>query len=238
MFPLIPVLQKPAEEYQALIERHSHHWEKSEAFWLLKPNEHAIEFACNSAFLSDADTSEVPWKTHYTNEEMDKLTWVREFFENDVTIAKTYLALGVPIGRIVNPVYINMPLCRDKLKAGWRVTSDRGTDSAMPPGIHGRLMVRIWRFTVAEGVRVLASAPVQQRQAFAWAMHDAFLFLRPFRDGNGRTARLALQSIRRELSLLPVYIDKEQRNIHRERAKFFNKELFVPYLRSKFSIEA
>jgi hypothetical protein len=238
MFPLNSALQKPAEEYQSLIERNSHHWERSEAFWLLKPKEHAIEFACNSAFLSDADTSQVPWKIHYTDEEKDAHSWVREFFENDVSLAETYLALGEPTGRIANPVYINMPLCRDKLKAGWRVTSDRGTDSAMPPGIHGRLMLRIWRLTVTEGIRALASRPTHEREAFAWAMHDAFLFLRPFRDGNGRTARLLLQAMRRELSLLPAYIDKEQRKIHRERAKFFNKELFVPYLRGKFSIDA
>lgn len=238
MHDLIPSRLVPAvEEYRSLVDRESYRTEPfAEAMKNRPLKELAMEFACASAILSDCDPSEIPWKMEYTQEEKDAHPWIRDFFTNDYDLAMTYLKCDPPTGKVANPIVINMPICRDRQRARWRATSDRGTDSAMPSGIHGKVLLIHWYRIARHGIRRLRTASDTDKAVFVWAMHDAFILLRPFRDGNGRTARLLVQQMRRELKLYPARFKAEDRQIFRERTKFFNVHLFVPYLREKYGI--
>lgn len=225
------------ETYTELVRRHSFLWERDLSYWEenRKPiKERAVEMAVASARMSDADPSEIPWKMHFTSEEKDKWPWVREFFDNDVAVAEACLWIRPPLNHVINPVSINSTICHLHGQVRWRTSSDRGVETSIPAGIHGRKMVRMWRHIAALSIRRSIEASFLERQTLAWMLHDAFLFLRPFRDGNGRTARLVLQDMRRELGLLPVVIHEEHREIHRERTKLFNRTLLIPYLQQHF----
>lgn len=237
MFPIKPELRTALEAYSALIQTHEHMWERTRDFWLAMPSkERAIEFACASSVLSDADTSEIPWTTKYTHDDMMEYAWLEEFDRYDVSVAEAYLTLRKPRGTTVNPLIINCAICRVQRSAKWRVSSDRGTDTSIPPGVHGRIMLLEWRRMVSRGTRYMRNRSDQEKRVFAWAMHETLIFLRPFRDGNGRTARLVIQDIRQELGLLPIMFEESQRLVHRERTKFFNRECLIPYLRETYML--
>jgi hypothetical protein len=231
-------MQTALETYQELTRKHGGLWEKEISFWQDENGdpikERAIEYAVQSLRLSDADPSEIPWKTFYENKELDHLPWVRDFFTNDVAVTEACLWIRPPLNHVLNPSSINSALCRGHGQVRWRTSSDRGVETSIPAGIHGKKMVRMWRHVATLCIRHSNKASALEKQTIAWMLHDAFLFLRPFRDGNGRTARLVIQDLRRELGLLPVFIHYEQREIHRERTKLFNRTLLIPYLQQHF----
>jgi hypothetical protein len=82
----------------------------------------------------------------------------------------------------------------------WR----KGTSTAnrpMPPAAEAEPLFRAWEQWVDSTIVSVASDRIEEQERFAWTVHDTLLCIRPFKDCNGRTARLALNDVRRQLNL-------------------------------------
>lgn len=235
MFLLNPELQEAIGRYTDLIRRNEPLWEREPQFWAESDSRTlAMEFACASAAISDTDSHKIPWKTHFTKEEIDAYPWLGEFLANDVAMTEAFLRQRK--GRLIalDPVYVNMSICRTRLHAEWRTSSDKGDETSIPPGVHGSTILAAWVRIVRDGMRYVEDAPEPDRRVFAWAAHDSLNCLRPFRDGNGRTARLIVLHVRRGLSLPPIMFERSHRTVHRARTRFFNEHILTPYIRATF----
>lgn len=190
-----------------------------------------LAFACESALISGEDPERIPWPGKYTKAQETELPWIAEFKINDVMLAESSINSRGRRGFVPNPIIINMPLCRDRLYAKWRTSTYLGTRTGFPAPRYAKELVRRWQRVVMIGAQSLEDAPIRDRKAFAWAMHDAFICIQPFKDGNERTARLMLQFVRRELDLEPVFISRDDMTLHRERIRLFRQEIFMPIMR-------
>lgn len=54
------------------------------------------------------------------------------------------------------------------------------------------VLMEEWWHAVNEAPSILRSATEKERKNFIFLLHDSFLCIHPYRDGNGRTARLLL----------------------------------------------
>lgn len=187
-------------------------------------------FACESAFISGEDPDRIPWPGKYDSKQDTDLSWIAEFKINDVMLAESCINSRGRRGFIPDPVIINMPLCRNRRNAKWRTSTYLGTRTGFPAPNYAKELVNRWRRTVVLGEQNLRGASVVSRRVFAWAMHDAFICIQPFKDGNERTARLLLQVVRRELELDPVFVSRHDMSLHRERIRLFRQEIFIPLM--------
>ncbi|MFZ2556049.1 MAG: Fic family protein [Minisyncoccia bacterium] len=190
-----------------------------------------LSFACESALISGEDPDRIPWPGKYKEYQEVDMPWITEFKINDVMLADSCIKSRGRRGNILDPVIINMPLCRNRQYAKWRTSTYLGTRTGFPAPNYAKELVRRWQRVVMVGARSLAGASKRDRIVFAWTMHDAFICIQPFKDGNERTARLLLQVIRRELDLEPVFISRDDMTLHRERIRLFRKEVFMPLMR-------
>lgn len=233
MFPLPEKLRRPLLHYRQMVHSYDEQVRANPRYWSLDLKERAIEFARHSARLSDADSAEIPTKASYTENEKNEHPWLRAFFDNDVTLAEIVLRPRRPLGREVNAVCINAPLCGHRMSPRWRTTWSNNLQAVIPQGINGKVMYDEWCKVVRRGSWFYRHAEDTDRRAFAFAMYDAFIYLRPFRDGNGRTARLVIQYILQELRLAPIPFYMDFRESYQTRSQYFEDHIMEPFLKER-----
>lgn len=204
------------------------------------PNPDPLTFACESALISGEDPDKIPWpnvvdqmkkEVESKGDKWGEPPWIAEFNINDLMLAESCIRSRGRRGYIPDPVMINMPLCRNRLYAKWRTSTYLGTRTGFPAPKYAKELVRKWQRVVMIGAQSLMGASKRDRIVFAWTMHDAFICIQPFKDGNERTARIMLQYVRRELDLEPVFISRDDMTLHRERIRLFRQEVFMPLMR-------
>ena len=87
------------------------------------------------------------------------------------------------------------------------------------------LMVRWWN-TVCKAIARREEFNEKEKIALAFSLHDWLLCIHPYEDGNGRTARLMLNVIRRELGLSWHIIHPDRRGEYMARIQIFEEDFF------------
>ena len=233
---LLHNIEPDLKAYAGIVIDGSPEWEIEHVKWRALDSKdtraRAMIFACESALMSGIPQDELPWKLTYSKAERDANPWIDDFERNDLAVTEACL---YPSGerRMIHPMAINGPLCRDVLKTKWRTGVDLGADVELPPGVYVKRLTTRWMKIAKTGALFAIRGTVHERQTFAWAMHDLFMCIQPFRDGNSRTARLLLQMVRRHVGLEPVLLFTSHRETHRDRLKFFRSRIYkqvAPYL--------
>lgn len=156
--------------------------------------------------------------------------WAEDFKLNDEMIAESCLNSKGRRREIMHPLVINMSLCRIRTEAKWRNATYIGTNTGFPHARHIRKLVDVWIRMALVGARKLEKASDIDRSVFSWALHDAFLSIQPFKDGNERTARALMQLVRRELDLPTVFFSRRSKGLHQSRIRTFRAEIFMPLM--------
>lgn len=157
--------------------------------------------------------------------------WVEDFKLNDILVATSCLTSKERQREIMHPKIANMPLCRNKLEPKWRNASYIGSNTGFPAARHVERLTELWMKAVLAGARQLEKSSENDRRVFSWALHDAFLSIQPFKDGNERTARAMFQLVRRELELPKVFFSRTSMIFHSSRVKAFRSGIFIPLMR-------
>jgi hypothetical protein len=142
-------------------------------------------------------------------------------------LAKSYIdshLKGVP------PIVIaHMEVCGYRLKPKWRTSNTAKRGRTTPAGRYSQKMVELWEIFAEIGLRELKDATPRTKMVFCAALHDALIVLRPFIEGNARTARLVVQPIRRQLGLYPMIYRKDDEIFHESRIDTFH-DVLAPVL--------
>lgn len=156
--------------------------------------------------------------------------WVEDFNLNDLLVATSCLSSAGRQRDIMHPMIANMPLCRHRLEPKWRNATYIGSNTGFPAARYVKRLTEMWRKIALLGARKLERATPEDRKVFSWALHDAFLSIQPFKDGNERTARVMFQLVRRELELPKVFFSRHSMIYHTSRVKAFRSGIFIPLM--------
>ena len=88
-----------------------------------------------------------------------------------------------------------------------------------------------WHTACTRILRQPVPVSVVRRAHIAWALHHWFLCIHPFPDGNGRTARLLLNSVRLHLNLPWHIVHLAERDTYYDEIRKWQDAIFVPRLR-------
>ena len=100
---------------------------------------------------------------------------------------------------------------------------DEIPDGSEIPALIARLNQRI-RTEVA---RLLESGSDEERDQFAWQMHDLLISIHAFKQGNGRTPRLLLNHIRVQLGMPWLVINYEESHEYFEKLHQYKRTKFL-----------
>lgn len=162
--------------------------------------------------------------------EVEKRTVKDEAFERHVVIMEA--VLNPHNRRLIHPVILNMNLCDDKAEIRWRTGIPGAMKGLVPEGRHSKWLLHYWWLKMQHRVTVLQNADSDEKDDFAWRMHDFFLCLQPFARGNGRVARMIRHNTHQVLGVPPKVIPNAKAAEYYGHVREYREQNFIPLMRS------
>lgn len=227
---LFKTTNQAMQVYVAALARDLAHWELDPPEWVGKSaSQRALLFARTSALLSGIPSEELPADNVWRMDRQTQSTDIVEFFENDHVLAEVCMS---DAGKIIPPEILNASLCRNRMNIRWRTGNDLSIESDLPDGGYSKELTRFWTSSAEIFGKHMRNFPEGDRRAYAWAMHHAFLCIKPFSTGNSRTARLCLQMCRTNVGLNPIAFRSTDLTKMRMHLETFRNSIFIPLMRS------
>ncbi|MEN9413175.1 MAG: hypothetical protein RLZZ342_262 [Candidatus Parcubacteria bacterium] len=141
--------------------------------------------------------------------------------------------LGSANARLVNPVIFNTVMCRTNGWIHWR-TGIPAEFKGLPKAEACQHLYRVWWQAVErEMPRLKLVSDLESREHHCRVAYARFLCIRPFRNGNGRTALLLFYMLRRYMELPLQLIEYENAPELLNYVKKYRRDVFLPEMRER-----
>lgn len=138
---------------------------------------------------------------------------------------------------LTNPIIFNAAICCTNGAAKWRTGIPAGM-SNLPKGeackfLHHRWWRRVQREMIPANEHGDVSGDKNLAHHVCMELYAEFLCIRPFRNGNGRTALLVLYMLRRYVGLPLWFIDYEQAPKLTQWVDRYRTDTFLPHMHDR-----
>lgn len=116
----------------------------------------------------------------------------------------------------------------------WISLMRSGTEGALRSVIPGAermpMLFDEWIRGAESGLTRMRRSSADEITDWAWSMHDRFICIHPFKTGNGRTARVMFNHLRRLLGLKVCVIPNAEADNYYRRLEEYREKHFLPSL--------
>jgi hypothetical protein len=130
--------------------------------------------------------------------------------------------------RLIEPCFIN-GILSNRSGEWYRGGTESGHRGRVPDGSLVKSFVSIWFEEAEVGLKNIRGLPEVERSAFAWTMHAKLACISPFKQANGRTARLMLNYFRMLLKLPVEIISNKEAENYYAMIEQHRTEQFLPF---------
>jgi len=107
----------------------------------------------------------------------------------------------------------------------------------LPHRKHLSNLMDVLNLEIVQRIDLIPRMTTDARTATAWEIHNEFLCIHPFMDGNGRVARLMLNAYRLCCSLPLLTVEYTARSEYFRRIQFYEENIFKPSHPEVYSAE-
>jgi hypothetical protein len=129
--------------------------------------------------------------------------------------------------RLVNGLITGNP---QKFESLLRTGTEGALRRVLPSASEIKRALHDWIQDVENSIGALQYEMETHKVDFAWEMHDRLICIHPFKTGNGRTARVMFNHIRRLLGLPVHVIRDEDADKYYARLEHYRENVFLPSL--------
>lgn len=146
--------------------------------------------------------------------------------------AAVQVARQAPRGVMLDPVWmhglISRGTCMESFGGKLRTCDVYVGKHDMPRWEEVPRLLDAW-YGLVWGCEKYKSASIKERARIARQLHDLFLCIHPFQDGNGRTSRLVLNMLRLRYNLPWLIIENKKKGSYYRQIEWTQENLFSPH---------
>ncbi|MES2225736.1 MAG: Fic family protein [Patescibacteria group bacterium] len=159
-------------------------------------------------------------------------------YRSGVRLVASHLNAAVQVvrrtarGELLDPLHIHSLLCRGTSMEGFggkkRTCNVCVGKYDMPRWREVTRLLNLWRGTVQYYDKRMKDAPKKERERIARILHELFLCVHPFEDGNGRTSRLILNMLRLRWGLEWLVVENRRKGFYYRQIRHTQDTIFRP----------